>query len=202
MSTPGDWISASDALNRYERLLGGRAAAKETLAEHLRDGNLRAIADQKWVSLEPTIKKAWRNESERAEAERNVALQPVLFRSSKRWLTDKSDWRWPFDKASITFRTKPVKRHMFAGLKFASADLVNIAGAPDPRSGGSPGKKEQWVTFWHGMIDLAQAGRLNYSSFPTQAALRKELLESYGIDLSEKSITPATRQIWMKHCKE
>ena len=202
MSGSGDWISASDALKKYERLLGGRAAAKETLAEHLRDGNLRAIAEQKWVSVEPTIKKAWKNEAERAEAENAVELKPALFRSSKRWLTDKADWRWPFDKASITFRTKPMKRHMLAGMKFASADLIKITGAPDPRSGGSPGKKEQWVTFWHGMIDLAQVGRLNHANFPTQRKLRDELLEGYGVDLSDKSITPATRQIWMKHCKE
>jgi len=197
-----DWISASDAMQKYVTFLGGRSTAGDSLAEYLRDGTLNAKADEYWMSKEETLAAAWKNKDERAKAKKDVVLPKGKFQTSDDWLNDRAQWRWPVDKFSITYKSDPIRRRMMAGVRFYEPDLIKLAGAPNPRSGGSPGKPEAWVAFWHAVVSLAKNDRLNRSCFPSKARLRREILVLTEDSLSESSIKPQTGQIWEKFCKD
>ena len=90
---------------------------------------------------------------------------------------------------------------MFDGVKFAVSDINRILQRRTASKGGAPGKIIEWTSFWHEVIALSQSQRLNESQFPTQASLRKELLEQINEGLSEKTIKPIVRQIYEKFVK-
>ena len=196
-----EWIPAFEAMMKFERHLGGRSLAGDSLAEYIRDGTLRAKAGEMWVSEEPTVKKAWKNLEERRTAKRDVELKPLYFRTDKCWAVDKAEWRWAFNKFSVTLREDPPKRRMMADVTLNERDLISITGAKDPRSGGSPGKTEEWTAYWHAVVQFAVDQRLRPGKFKTQADLRREILSEINDSLSDKTITEHTRRIWQKFCQ-
>ena len=175
----------------------GRHAAKATLAEHLRDGELSAFASSMWISEAPTLGQAWKKK-DKITLEVDQLLKPDYFRSSISWSRDPIYWRWPFNRFSITMRINPSKkRRMMAGVKFKVEDLNRILNYTRPSAGGRPIKKEDWTAFWHAVIKLAKDGRLSSDEFPTQASLTKQILtDSRG--LSEASARREIKQIFDK----
>lgn len=196
MHEEAEWIDAKLALEKLEVSLG-RHAAKQTLAEHLRDGELSAFASSVWVSEAPTLKEAWFDIC-KTDLKINQEIKPSLFQSSKRWPLDKSDWRWPYNKFSITTRLRPTRRRrMLKGVKFRVVDIDRILNYTATSKGGRPPKEEAWTTFWHAVIKLAQDGYLRSDQFPNQASLTKRILEdSRGI--SEASAKRRIEQIYRK----
>lgn len=196
MHKEAEWIDAKLALEKLEVSLG-RHAAKQTLAEHLRDGELSAFASSMWLSEAPTLNEAWLDIS-KTGLKINQELKPSIFRSSKRWSLDPSDWRWPYNKFSITTRLRPTRRRrMLKGVKFRKVDIDRILNYTASSKGGRPSKEEAWTTFWHAVIKLAQDGYLRSDEFPNQASLTKQILaDARGI--SEASARRKIAQIYRK----
>lgn len=192
------WIDANIALGHVENALGALSEAKRTLGEYLRDGGLRAFATEMWVSEAPTIGKAWKA-TEKLDRQTAVELAPVVFRSSKRWSRDQDDWRWPYNRLSITIRTKPaLKRRMIDGVKFAQEDIDRILKRKVPSKGGRPKDDVHWTAFWHALIDIAQQGRLSAETFSTAKKLREEVLFEINNGLGDSTVKPHVAAVWKK----
>ena len=197
-----EWIDALKSLRQVERLTGDRLAAKRTLAEYLRDGELRSKAASVWISEAPTIGKAWKVDVERIDLKTDVEIPAAYWRSSKLWASDQDHWRWPYGKFAVTIRRKPLRRRMLNKVAFSAADLDKILKRRVLSKGGAPTKDPEWTAFWHAVIDLAQSDRLNFAQFPTKASLRREILIEINESLSEKTIKPAVRQVYEKFIKQ
>jgi hypothetical protein len=199
MTEAVEWIDAFEALKLVERNLGGRAAAKNTLSEYLRDGDLTAIAEEVWISEARTVDRAWSEKDPQIDLKNDVMLEPKMFRNSKRWRFDQADWRWPFNKFSVVTRRQPVtKRWMMKGVKFSKAEIAVIIGRAPASGVGSPGKPQEWILFWHALIRFERDQQLNQHTFPTQASLCRRMLEEIDSSLSEKTIKPVVAQVWKK----
>lgn len=194
----GQWITAREALSLFEALFLDRVAAKSTFADYLRDGELRARAGAVFESRERKIGAAWKATGDEDPDEVDVTLEPVTWRRSKDWSGDQDDWRWPFNKFSVTDSTAPFHRHLIQDVEFFREDVDRMLRKRVKSAGGTPKRDEDWTRFWHAVVEIAKAGRLTKSSFQSQAELRREILGMIEDVLSEPSIKPYVSQIWNK----
>jgi hypothetical protein len=192
------WVSAYSALRQFEALYLDRVAAKSTLADCLRDGELQARADFVIESRDPKIGDARRRAKEGDWDEENLIIRAYGWRLSKDWRNDQERWRWPLDEFLITESKSPLLYRLYEGVRFLQSDLDIIFRKRVASSGGAPRKDVEWTTFWHAVIKLSQEGRLKVETFPTIASLRTELLIMISDALSEASIKPTTSQIYKK----
>lgn len=192
-----EWIDANEALLLVEKVLRGRSEAKRAIAECLRDGDVRMMADERWISKARSIKDAWSEDSVKENFRANVQVECKSLRASKRWSVDQEEWRWPVNKFSISSKISPsTRRHMFAGVKLNRFDVERVVLRRNPMDVGSPGKSEQWTALCCVLLKLERAGDLHEVRFPTMTSLREEVLAGINEGLSDKTIKPAISQIW------
>lgn len=93
------------------------------------------------------------------------------------------------------------------GVRFAKEDVDQIHRPAQPTStqlrgiGGAPPNIVGWTSFCHAIVKISQNDRLNHACFPTQKALRDEVLYEIGDDLKESTIKSAVASIWKKWCQ-
>ena len=199
MNSKPEWIDANQALLVVEKVLNGRGDAKSAIAECLRDGDVRAMASERWISRAKLISDAWSADAPRLNYRTDALIECKSFRASKCWSLDQDEWRWPFNKFSISIKTSPSRRrHMFAGVKLNRLDLERVILRRNPTGVGSPGKPEQWVALWHALIEMERSDRLNATTFPSIESLEAAVLGEIDDGLSSKSIGPTISQVWRK----
>ena len=202
-------ISASDALEHASRSCGDRVAAKQQIADLLKDGRIRARAARQWTSRKPSLTAAWRARS-RAKFDTDVALTRWTWERSRFWADDLDMWRWSRNRFVLT--AAPAERIILEGIQLDRSDLarevplaVTGPSAPPPAKrnvGGRPIKRDEWHDFWWAVLVRSQKGELTRGFFQTQEELRLTLLEDItdaktGEEyLSEGTIKPHVQQIW------
>lgn len=207
MSETGDWVSASDALDLVENRLGGRALAKDTLAEMLRDERIRARAAQAWGSSISDINAVWESESsDVVEHDPEEEIQRD-FRQSVQWADDVDSWRWPDSFFMITVSRRPKECIYYRDVSFHKDDL-RLTDRPEKTHpltsrGGRRPDLPRWHNFWMEVVQIARDGNLVPGQIASQADLREELLFAMGVNhLSEDSIKEPVRRIWYRFCEE
>jgi hypothetical protein len=207
VNSTSEWISAGDALDLIESRLGGRAIAKDTLAEMLRDGKLRARAVEAWASNTNDINAIWDGRSDdTVEHDPEEEIQSD-FRQSIQWADDVDSWRWPDSFFMLTVSRKPVECLYFRDVSFFKLD-VEGAGVTGPfvktavAKGGRRTDFHRWESCWMEVIQIARDGNLVPGQISSQAALRDEILAAMGDNrLSEDSIKEPVRRVWKRFCE-
>lgn len=206
------WLSAKDAVKQFAVANGGPASVKAILADYLRDGELRARATRLWRTEAVGLSAAWRSCPPEHGSPSDIVgplyieIKPLTWRASKRWIADQADWRWPFNKFSITDRLKPKTRTMIEGIEFPLEDLENLLGKGNQKInrkgvGGRKTDLEKWRNFWHEIIVISKSGQLNTEHFSHQAALiaHIEVLISDAIARpGETALKEEVSRLWHK----
>ncbi|WP_423141092.1 hypothetical protein ACOYW6_09550 [Parablastomonas sp. CN1-191] len=200
-ASQSEWEPAFSSLKRFEALYLDRVAAKSTLADCLRDGELRAKAIVT-ESRRRKIHEAWNEAKDDVTGDdHSIIVEPLTWRRSKDWADDQLEWRWPFNKFSVTVSTGPFTRVMMQKVEFATTDIDRILRQRQAHLGGSPKRTEAWTLVWHTLIELARSDRLNKDSFATQKDLRNEILEEIGDSLTDETLRKPISQVWNKFVK-
>jgi hypothetical protein len=207
MTSDDEWISASDALEMVEGRLGGRAIAKDTLAEMLRDGKLRARAAEAWGADHVDMNATWESATgEPTDHDPEEEIQSD-FRQSIRWADDVDSWIWPESFFIVTFSLKPREFIYYKNVNFFKKDLEKT-GVPDVlvrtpiAKGGRRADFYRWESFWLEVIQIARDGNLVPGQIRSQAALREDIMSAMGDNaLSEDSIKEPVRRIWNRFCE-
>lgn len=203
------WFSAIEAQEFLEGHFGGSTKAKRRIADLLWEGRLKARAREIWKSETEKLGTALRIPPAESRIRRNVTIERQIWRSTKRWKGDQFRWRWLEGDFFITSRKEPKRRYILKGVEFAAADIEKILtlgkkSSKPQKASGPPVRAEAWTAFWHGLIDLAQSGRLTRDQFSTQKELRFELLTHYmaeGEDsegLADRTLKTPVRQVYRK----
>lgn len=207
MASTNEWISASEALDLVETRLGGRAPAKDTLAEMLRDGKIRARASEVWGSGISDINTIWECPNEDPAAHDPEEEIQSDFRQSVQWADDVDSWRWPDSFFMVTISRRPKECLYYKDVTFFR-DNVNSAGIFDKIApattvkGGRRPDLQRWEEFWMEVVQIARDGNLVPGQVSSQAMLRDELLAAMGDGgLSEESIKEPVRRIWKRFCE-
>ncbi|QNE32532.1 hypothetical protein F1C10_11625 [Sphingomonas sp. NBWT7] len=207
MASDNEWISASDALEMVEGRLGGRAIAKDTLAEMLRDGKLRARAAEAWGADHVDMNASWESATgEPADHDPEEEVQSD-FRQSVRWADDVDSWIWPESFFIVTISLKPREFIYYKGVSFFKDDLEQPANPEtltksSPTKGGRRTDFYRWEAFWLEVIQIARDGNLVPGQIRSQAALREDIIAAMGDNaLSEDSIKEPVRRIWNRFCE-
>lgn len=209
MGKEDERVSAGDALDRLEDTMGGRALAKSTFAEMLRDGKLLARADRVFVCGIRDLDEAWvLGLDEGLHVKFNLDLDFEHWRDSIQWIDDTNLWRWPESQFLVTTRQRPLVRNFFDGVTFSLQEIEELeaeAGEPERSKdhGGRRPNLPKWETFWMEVVQIARDGNLVSGQISSQAALRDELLTAMaGRGLSEDSIKEPVRRIWKRFLSE
>lgn len=202
-----DWenaISAMEAVAMIEPRFGA-LAAKSEIADRMRDGLLEVFARKAWDSTELDIAAAWRklpDEDDPDDAvEFDIAVRPFVWRQSKQWLVDVSNWRWPSGRFSTVQRRSPALRYMFEDVHFLRSEIEELRDAVAipadrlrrlsrdeegvPNSGKSEKSKvgprlrdKAWAAVILEVVELHNAGKLTTDDFPLRADLTKHLAQA------------------------
>jgi hypothetical protein len=213
MIAESDRISASDALDTVESRLGGRAAAKASLAEMLRDGKLHAHASRSWCCDVRDVDIAWDSRNEDGgEWDVDISIDQDFWRDSVQWTEDVELWRWPECFFVITQRKRPLEIVYFEGVSFARPDIDRLMSghkavdSPKGKGGRRP-DLERWEWFWLEVVQMARDGNLVFGGPTSQEDLCKRLLiamqDRYPSErpLELDSIKPRVRRIWERFCE-
>jgi len=206
-----DWISASDALDMVETRLGGRSLAKDTLAEMLRDGKIRARAAETWGSDINDMHAIWESEDPDMVAHDSEEEIQSDFRQSVQWADDVDSWIWPDSFFMITVSRRPTGCTYYRSVRFYLPDLLVLGGLDkasqtaknNNANGGRRPDLQRWQNFWLEVVQIARDGKLVPGQIASQAALREDLLDAMkGNPLSEDSIKEPVRRIWQRFCED
>jgi hypothetical protein len=196
-----EWYSATKALALLEPFHG--ALTKAYIADKLRDGHMRSRAKKIWVSNDPTLNDAWRNR-DNAVAKEDVEIERKLWKSSRYWPNDVSQWSWPEEKFVITRGEKPADRTIIVGLSLSATDIDALAIQKIDARYIKRRKKDEWELFWMTILQLSQDKSLNLGRFASQSDLLSEVQITMNPNLrdgdkrllSDESLEPFIAMIW------
>lgn len=196
-----EWYSPMEALKVVERHHG--ALAKGLIADKLRDGLLRARAEQVWESDHPTLNAAWRDRNNAdIDVETDVEIGRAFWRASRHWAFDLESWRWPDNRFVVTRRKKPADRTIIVGLKLWSEDVHNIA-KPPREPGGRKANFEGWANLFDQILMIERTHNLSKSKFPKQVDFQNHILNIFrdlqvpnAARLDDDTLKRAAAAIW------
>lgn len=173
------WTSAKTVLalsisNQIDPLL-----VKNTLADFLRDGILRARVNATWISTESRLGTAMKVPDD-DDVERDCLVPVARWRSDKWLAADRDRWRWPASTFFHTLNRTPLRRRIFKGVNFSVEDLKRLR--PDWFGSTKPQRGRKHDTGprdlgWLAVVELALNGELKKAEFETQARIAAELEE-------------------------
>lgn len=145
-------MSPTEAIGEILHYAGSEFAAKQVLADGLRSGKLRIVADHVWETDVGDINEDWipRRHGDRIYHE-NVELEPGFLSSSVQWPRDLAYWRW--DKGEFVIIISPddewgrFSRVYIQGALLVRHEVMALVGRSS-RSGGPKSDRERWAMFW------------------------------------------------------
>lgn len=185
-------ISAKKALSLYSEMRGGPYLATQLLAFHLREGNIRVRARHVWISKEPSLRRAWRNEPDKDDFKNRTFNEEAdvkkdIWRRSIDWNRDVSLWDINRGRFVVTLSNEPDKRIMIRGLRFHSGDARKTLDVPkNHKARNAP---NEWREFWHEIIRLARPedgslGQLESTEFNSDDKLAANFPSDFDRDLA------------------
>lgn len=153
-----DWIAASEALELLYPHHGGWLGTKVLLAELLKDGKLQAHAAKLWKSNAPSISSAWKGRAD-AEADHEIEVDKSVWGSSRYWLEDLTNWRWPDDRFVLTRTKKPAERTFVEGVEFDRGQVLELLPQKSRKGiGGRNIRATDWKKIGVALVTMAHQG--------------------------------------------
>lgn len=170
VSQKGAALTPRNVVAKYAPLVGGPVNARQIIALGLREGTLKARAGKSWISTDPSLASAWKNEPEKAEyvkpsnftKEHNVKHSE--WNKSVDFLNDILTWDFRTGRMHVTTSKNPVKRLMFRHVRLLDTDVSKIFRFSTEGTKSNfyrANKVDEWRRFWHEMIILAVQKRIN-----------------------------------------
>lgn len=203
------WIKPRDAIKDYAYFNGGSVNCRAVLAEHLRDGDLRARARHTWTTEERSAERAWDKEPER-DAYRPVTfvgehqvLDKHVWRSSQSWAKDLSTWRWKSGRFRVTSQKKPTREYtMLRGVEFCQSDVIRILVTETVDrvpTRGRPPELKRWESFWMIVLDLAMGRNGGFDQFTSQNRMADWVLTKMELPSSGDLFERTVKKVWRRY---
>lgn len=151
------WEPAHDALQRLYPFHGGYYATKLMLADMLKDGELTAMAGQRWMSTAASLTAAWRSRDE-ADIDEDILLDASDFGWSRYWNEDLANWRWKENRFVLTRAKKMPKRTFLVDVAFRREQVSEMMPSNRKGVGGAPIRVESMAKINIALIELAKLG--------------------------------------------
>lgn len=116
-------IRAYQAVQALERYVGGSVAAKKLLADKMRDQELRAKARRSWVSSNPNLKMAFKENP--SDALRGIDIDYKKLVGARNLRSDIERWKWRSGSFFIS-RSNGVDKTIFTQVRFYKDDIDKI----------------------------------------------------------------------------
>lgn len=160
---PNRLYTPLEAVTVLEPIYSG--STKELIADKLKDGFISAFASNVWRCDRSPMPKLSQIvlalEEGDQDIEKDVWLDKKVWRRSRYWLEDFSNWRWDEARVLLTRRKKaPADRTIITGLRLLADDVDAIA-ASQRNKGGKPTEYEGWGHAFCAILELEKAGSLN-----------------------------------------
>jgi hypothetical protein len=187
-----EWYSPMESLALLEPHYG--AMTKSFIGDKLKDGLVRAHADEVWDSDEPTLTDAWRNRKN-AEIERDVMLDRMVWTGSRHWQFDLDQWRWPTNRFVVTRQMSPADRTIALGVKFFSKDIDKLIPEKSNKGGPKP-KYEAWAAICNALLKIEREKPIKKSNYNSMADFQRSVLNKiYEGESSNKKSTTLTDDV-------
>lgn len=203
------WIRPREAIAKYAHLNGGSVNCRALLAEHLRDGNLRARARHVWTTDERSLEDAWETEPGRDQYRPSTfagefeSLSKRVWRGSENWKKDFSSWRWKSGRFYVTTQKKPIRqRTMFRGVEFCLSDTVRLLvkeTVDHVPSRGRPADLARWESFWTIVLDVAMGRDGGFAGFKNQSRFKTWVFERLELPLGGDVFDRTIERIWRRY---
>ena len=174
-------ILPSEAVRRLEKFCGGPIAAKEWIADKIREGEIRAYALKSWVSDDKTLKIARRLRRELPQTKQPIEVKKIM--GAESWGENVRSWDWKKAVFHSVIRSRPMRRRIFYRVRLAADDVEAIihehphAVQRKVSNRGRPPKLQAWEKVWRAMLVLAMDGQMSKDRFPKAAHFRQAVLE-------------------------
>lgn len=169
------------AVKKLEHYCGGSFAAKQLIADKIRDGEIGAFALRTWVSDQPSLKKA---RGERPEViETKTMIKSSTLVGAESWTENVASWKWRIGDFHSVIRSKPMRRRIFRKVRLVADDVERLLSAREAlfqtelSNRGRKPKIDAWNTVWMEVLRLATEERLTKEHFGTMAMFRSRIAE-------------------------
>jgi hypothetical protein len=131
----------------------GSKAAKDLLADCIKDGRLRAYALRTWTVIGLTPMKAWKA-GPNGNVINKAQIDAGALRRSTYLPADQQRWDWV--KGNFYLRGAGGKRTMFRSVRFAEPDVIKLLPSKSPRGlkSDESGRHEIWLA----ILDVMNSG--------------------------------------------
>lgn len=180
-----DWIPAELAVRQLELAAGGKKAAKELLADLIRDNDLLVAGER--VVFAPIDE----DPHGEPELDHKWFIVPYLeFWRSLNFAKDVGRWAWK-GRFVITRGRKPRRETTIFEPRFqrtAIADLVTRELRASPKgAGGRPTNEEKWLALGIALIKATKLKHFEHGRHPSAAKLRQAVVAIMGGNEDDKS---------------
>lgn len=169
------------AVKKLEHYCGGSFAAKQLIADKIRDGEIGAFALRTWVSDQPSLKKA-RGECP-GVTETKTMIKPSTLVGAESWTENVASWKWRIGDFHSVIRSKPMRRRIFRKVRLVADDVEQLLSAREAlfqtelSNRGRRPKMEAWHEVWMEVLRLAVEGRFTKDHVGTMAQFRSKIAE-------------------------
>ncbi len=187
-SGKGDSKRPKYVVKKYAPIFGGEANVRQIIFLALQDGSIRCRAAHQWMSDEPDLMRAWKDEpdSDRYPIPRPwKSIHDVRRSKWRRSITPHDDlllWDFRGDRLHLTIGSDPIRRIMLRGVRFNYEDVEKVFKAlvpyVDDKTFTRSNKLTPWRRFWHEIVIMAaqRSGKLPSSPLG-QAKSDEEILD-------------------------
>lgn len=195
------------AVKKLEHYCGGSFAAKQLIADKIRDGEIGAFALRSWISDQPSLKKA---RGERPDvADVKTKIKPSILVGAESWTENVASWKWRVGDFHSVIRSKPMRRRVFRKVRLVAEDVLRLVAAREAlfkseqsKRGRRP-KIEAWNTVWMEVLRIAVEERFTKDHLPTMSQFRAKVAKAVvgsGADgpLDEETFAPLLNHIYRR----
>lgn len=181
-----------------------RGTTKTLIAEKLKDGLIRSFAERIWSSNLPTLDAIWTDaEEDGANAQLNVSVDKMIYRRSRYWNEDISNWRWDDSRFVITRRKKaPADRTIILGVRLMADDIDALMPTPKNKGGAAP-EYQGWGETICALIQMHADGKLNKTEHSSMVQLANDVESQLSLRngrplLQSETIRKALPAVWKR----
>lgn len=200
MEEADEWLPARRTLAALTADGRNPADAEAMIASYLRNGHLRACADQIWRSDERFTQNAWKSCPPDSIG---GPIPRMYWRYEKAIIEDRAQWRFVADRFLVTTRLRPRRRIMMRGVRFNLHDLqilqpISFGKASTRPKRGRPVETEKRDAAWLALLDAVfdkehPLGAINFKNdlFLAMEAARARRGTVFGDKISEQVASQA-----------
>ena len=163
------------------------------LADLLRDGELRAMAEQQWSTNEKGVQFKQPHD-DAFESQRSAEIPAQVWRLTRRWSADQERWRWPRGNFFVTAKFAPRERIFLKHVHFDRKEILRThkrAAEMEEklkRGGGRVTPADHWAIIAEALLKLDRLGELSKTKFGTAESLAYAILSDPKADVLGRTV--------------